>query len=120
MALNHIIKFYLECLLGARPRLDDAGEVLAQIKDDGEAILDCFGEFEDLLPREIVERDVEVVLQVIQLCQVDVEGIVDFWMSKLVKSFGSSRYEEQSDELRRRLYEISIFCCHLSARILTL
>ncbi|GMH47592.1 hypothetical protein TrVE_jg8270 [Triparma verrucosa] len=90
LALNHIIKFYLECLLGARPRLDDAGEVLAQIKDDGEAILDCFGEFEDLLPREIVERDVEVVLQVIQLCQVDVEGIVDFWMSKLVKSFGSS------------------------------
>ncbi|GMI00997.1 hypothetical protein TrLO_g5995 [Triparma laevis f. longispina] len=90
LSLNRIIKFYLECLLDARPRLDEAGEVLAQIKDDGEAILDCFGEFEDLLPREIVERDVEVVLQVIQLCQVDVEGIVDFWMSKLVKSFGSS------------------------------
>ena len=89
-SLHRVVKCYLEVLLNSKPKLDEGGALLRQIREDGEVFEGLFEEFGDLMPSYLMERELEVLKQVLQLCTCDAEMIVDFWMSKLVKSFGSS------------------------------
>ncbi len=89
-SLTRLIRFYLESLLKASPKMDLAGEVMKQIRDDSAVLSNCFSYYDDYIPSVVIERALEPLKQIILLCDMDVEGVVDYWMSKLVKTFGSS------------------------------
>ena len=80
-----LIKCYLETLLRAQPKIDEFGEVMRQIRDDCLAIENIFVVYEDLLIKEMIDKEVKVLVQIINCLELDLALVVDFWMSKLVK-----------------------------------
>ena len=91
-SLCKTIGMYLEMLLNARPQLgcEPEGGTLSQIKADAQTLATFFAEFDDLIPIQLMDRELSALREVLQLCDMDIGMIEEFWMSKLVKSFGRS------------------------------
>jgi len=100
--IKRLVKCYIETLLSAQPTIDEFGEVMRQIRDDAVVLENCFLAYEQLLPQEMIEKELTALLQVIQYLEMETDDMVDYWMSKLVKTFGSSSVKVVESVLNMR------------------